>query len=1069
MGAWNVRTLMDNTRSERPERRTALVGRELARYNIDIAALSETRLANSGQIVENGAGYTFCWSGRGENECREAGVGFAIKSSLVSKLSSLPTAINDRLMSLKLPLAGKKQATLVSVYAPTMTNPDDIKDKFYEHLDSIITSTPNSDKLIILGDFNARVGRDHHSWKGVLGVHGIGNCNSNGLLLLRTCTEHELLLTNTIFQLPTRKKTTWMHPRSGHWHLIDYIIVRSKDRNDVLVTKAMCGADCWTDHRLIVSKLKLHIQPLRRPQGKTASKRLHLAGLEDKCFRQYFSDALDKRLEELPLDSGNIEEDWATFRSETYAIAQKILGCSSQKHQDWFDENDKEIKALLDEKHRLHKEYLCDTKSTAKKAAFCNVRRQAQLKLRKMKDTWLKNKSKEIQTYADTKNSKKFYNAIKAVYGPQTSGTSPILSADGSTLFTEKEEILDRWSEHFQNVLNRPSTINEEAIDRLPQVELNTSLSDPPTLEETAEAISLLSNGKAPGPDAIPAEVYKAGGHILVEKLTELFKSMWEQESVPQEFKDASIIHLYKKKGNRQSCDNHRGISLLSIAGKILARIILNRLICHLDQEELLPESQCGFRRDRGTTDMIFAARQLQEKCQEQNLDLYLTFVDLTKAFDSVCREGLWRIMAKFGCPQKLITMVRQFHDGMMASVQDQSASSASFSVTNGVKQGCVLAPTLFSMMFSAMLQHAFTDDSNGIKYNCRFDGGLFNLRRLQAKTKIQTRTVCELLFADDSALAAGSEADMQHTVNLFSSACDNFGLTISTKKTEVMYQPAPGKPYAEPTITVNKEKLPAADNFTYLGSTLSRSANIDAEVNNRIAKASAAFGRLRCKVWERDGITLDTKLKVYRAIVMPTLLYGCETWTVYQRHARTLNRFHLNCLRKILRIRWQDKIPDTDVLSRSNMMSIHTILMKYQLRWSGHVIRMEDSRIPKQLLFSELHSGKRSRGAPKKRFKDTLKASLKCFDVDPENWELQAQQRDSWRSTITNSALSYEAKRILQAESKRQERKSRIANANTTTTANSSSGVTCLVCHRSFRAKIGLISHMRTHNSTTS
>ena len=203
MGAWNVRTLMDNTRSERPERRTALVGRELARYNIDIAALSETRLANSGQIVENGAGYTFFWSGRGENESREAGVGFAIKSSLVSKLSSLPTAINDRLMSLKLPLSGKKQATLVSVYAPTMTNPDDIKDKFYEDLDSIITSTPNSDKLIILGDFNARVGRDHHSWKGVLGVHGIGNCNSNGLLLLRTCTEHELLLTNTIFQLPT--------------------------------------------------------------------------------------------------------------------------------------------------------------------------------------------------------------------------------------------------------------------------------------------------------------------------------------------------------------------------------------------------------------------------------------------------------------------------------------------------------------------------------------------------------------------------------------------------------------------------------------------------------------------------------------------------------------------------------------------------------------------------------------------------------------------------------------------------------------------------------------------------
>ena len=127
----------------------------------------------------------------------------------------------------------------------------------------------------------------------------------------------------------------------------------------------------------------------------------------------------------------------------------------------------------------------------------------------------------------------------------------------------------------------------------------------------------------------------------------------------------------------------------------------------------------------------------------------------------------------------------------------------------------------------------------------------------------------------------------------------------------------------------------------------------------------------------------------------------------------------------------------------------------------------MEDSHIPKQLHFSELQSGKRSHGARKKSFKDTLKASLKCFDVDPENWELQAQQRDSWRSTITDSALTYEAKHTLQAESKRQERKSRIANANTT--ANSSSGVTCLVCHCSLRAKIGLLSHMRTHNSTIS
>ena len=200
----------------------------------------------------------------------------------------------------------------------------------------------------------------------------------------------------------------------------------------------------------------------------------------------------------------------------------------------------------------------------------------------------------------------------------------------------------------------------------------------------------------------------------MAEKLTELFQCMWRMEAIPQDFKDASIIHLYKRKGNPQVCDNHRGISLLSIAGKILAKILLNRLNEHLDQARLIPESQCGFRKDRGTIDMIFTARQLQEKCQEQNVDLYMTFVDLIKAFDTVSRDGLWKIMAKFGCPPRYKAMVRQFNDGMQARVQNDREYSEPFPVTNGVKQGCVMAPTLFSMMFSAMLTDAFQDVGAG-------------------------------------------------------------------------------------------------------------------------------------------------------------------------------------------------------------------------------------------------------------------------------------------------------------------------------------------------------------------
>ena len=543
----------------------------------------------------------------------------------------------------------------------------------------------------------------------------------------------------------------------------------------------------------------------------------------------------------------------------------------------------------------------------------------------------------------------------------------------------------------------------------------------------------------------------------LALTLHELFQIIWNLEILPQDFRDASIVHLYKNKGNRQFCDNHRGISLLSIAGKILARVLLNRLMSHLEKG-ILPESQCGFRKERGTIDMVFAARQLQEKCQEQNISLYSTFVDLTKAFDTVSREGLWKIMAKYGCPEKFISLVRQFHDGMLARVQDNGETSEPFPVTNGVKQGCVLAPTLFSLVFSAMLTDAFQYSDVGISIRYRYDGSLFNLRRLQAKTKVSKDKINDLLFADDCALNATSEEGMQNSVDKFSDACKNFGLTISTKKTEVLHQPAPRESYNEPHISVNGQRFNAVEKFTYLGSTLSRSVTIDDEVNIRIAKASSAFGRLRKNVWERRGISIETKLKVYKAVVLTSLMYASETWTVYRRHAKRLNHFHTTSLRKLFGIKWQDKVTDTEVLLRAGFSSIHTMLKQTQLRWAGHVARMPDHRLPKKLLFGELVHGKRSRGGQKKRFKDTLKISLKDFNIDHSSWEEASMERSHWRNVVRDGAKMYEENRIETAEKRRFDRKSRADRSPTAAT------IPCPHCTRTFRAQIGLVSHLRTH-----
>ena len=184
IACWNIRTLLDSVGTIRPERRSALVAHELSRLNVDIAALSEVCFPEDGSLNERGAGYTLYWSGKPKGERRLAGVGFMMKDSIARKLDQEPTGHGDRIMSMRLPLLNKQHVTLFSVYAPTLLADPADKDRFYSDLRNLLQGVPPSDKVIILGDFNARVGRDAQVWKGILGNHGVGNCNDNGRLLL---------------------------------------------------------------------------------------------------------------------------------------------------------------------------------------------------------------------------------------------------------------------------------------------------------------------------------------------------------------------------------------------------------------------------------------------------------------------------------------------------------------------------------------------------------------------------------------------------------------------------------------------------------------------------------------------------------------------------------------------------------------------------------------------------------------------------------------------------------------------------------------------------------------------
>ena len=647
---------------------------------------------------------------------------------------------------------------------------------------------------------------------------------------------------------------------------------------------------------------------------------------------------------------------------------------------------------------------------------------------------------------------------MKAVYGPTSKSSAPLLSSDGTTLLVEEDKILERWAEHFSEVLNRPSTVDMNIIKNLPQQNVVCELDYLPTAAEVKFAIKLLCRGKSPGMDGIPADIFLIGGPDLIKKLTQLLVEIWKKGEVPQDFKDASLVSLFKK-GKRSVCDNHRGISLLSVVGKILARIIINRINEKITNT-VCSESQCGYRKGRSTVDMIFSLRQIQEKSREHRTPLYMAFIDLTKAFDTVSRSALWIVLEKVGIPSKMLKIIKSFHCGMMAQVIYNGKVSTSFPVKNGTKQGCVLAPLLFAIYFAVMLDLALKDKNFGIPVHFRATGGLLNIRRFTAATKTSLEMVCDLLFADDCALVAQTSQDLQLVVNNFADACKVFGLTISTKKTEVVYQPPPYCNELQkqlPVITVDGTPIKTSSKFCYLGSTISEKATLDDELQLRMSKASQSFGKLQKRLWGSHDISLCTKIMVYRATIVTALTYGSESWTPYRRHIKMLDAFHLRKLRSICNVSWKDKITNQEILSKCQISGMEAFLAKAQLRWTGHVIRMDNSRLPKVLLYGQLANAKRPPGRPLLRFKDKLKANIASMKI-PNLWEKLALKRTEWRSLCYKHVSAFEEERLKKMERARNDRKT----LPSTNTANHA--FVCDICNKICKSKAGLSAHKRSH-----
>ena len=765
-----------------------------------------------------------------------------------------------------------------------------------------------------------------------------------------------------------------------------------------------------------------------------------------KQYQQALADALQNQSHQ---SNETSETLWSFFSQAVSCAATNHLGFSSKPSApDWFYDNLDAIQPLLLRKKQLLSQVLSARKAKVPVSAdlltqYRSARNHTKYLIYKIQNRWWKNKAEELNRFHSQGDLKNLFSSWKLLSTQRRVHVSSVLDESGSNVISDPIQIRNRWRAHFSRVLNVSiSTYDDSVFNIIPQQPVLEELARPPSIEEVRCALAHMKCNRAAGKDGIPVELLVCGGEQALTYLHSICSEVWTSELIPKEWVDSVIVPI-PKKGNLQLCDNWRGISLLSVAGKVFARILANRIAPIA--ESVLDESQCGFRKCRGTIDMIFVARQLQEKAREQMCQLYMCFFDLKKAYDSVPRDALWLLLTRLGFPSKLVHILRGLHVNMEASVRVDGVLSEPFQVSTGLKQGCVLAPFLFNLYFNKVMHQVLSDLNDGVEIKYRLDGKLF--RRSGTRLPMSVR-ICDLRFADDVMTGCLSSDALQSFIDRFTRVACSWGLSVSTDKTKAMIQPYT----CSLPFSISSNTIETVSSFQYLGSALSSDASLDNEINNRISKAAKQFSALKCKVWYNANLSKLTKLAVFNATVIPALLYGAETWPTTAYLVRRVNSFLLACLRQALSINPLHHIPDTTVLARSHLQHASTLISIARLRWLGHVYRMEDNRLPKQILFGEISSAKRPQHKPKLRWRDCVSKDLSSFGLS-NNWQSIAVLRSQWRTSLFNGAALMEAKLNEKARMLRDCHKG---------ASSLQHGCYCSICNKGFTSE----KYLRSHNT---
>ena len=963
IGSWNVRTLYQTGK-------TAQVAAEMRNYNLALLGVSETRWTQTGQRRLL-SGEMLLFSGHEEdNAPHTEGVALMLSRSAQSALIGWE-AHGPRIITASF-RTKKIKMNVIQCYAPTNDSDEENKDQFYNRLQTIIDKCPVKDVNILMGDFNAKIGKDNTGYEEVMGKHGLGEINENGERFADTCALNKIVIGDSIFPHKRIHKATWVSPDHVTENQIDHICIGKTFRRSLQDVRVKRGADAASDHHLLVAILKLKLKK-NRMETAVKRKKYNVSFLKDAQTREEYRLKLTNRfqvLQELLEEETDLNKQWQNIKETWTSTCQEVVGPRTPQQKEWISvETLRKVQMRKEKKTAVNNSRTRTAKAKAQEE-YAEVNREVKKSIKVDKRNYIDSLAEEAEQAAGRGNMKELYDTTRKLSGKYCHPERPVKDKEGNAIIGNEQQ-LDRWAEHFEELLNRPAPPNPPVIhpaeDDLP---INC---DRPAREEIKKAIQQLKNNKASGPDDIPAEALKAVVDTSVELLYPLFGKIWEEEEVPADWREGYLIKI-PKKGDLRNCANYRGITLLSVPGKVFNRIILERMKDMVDP--MLRDQQAGFRQNRSCLDQIATLRIILEQSLEWNSSLYVNFVDYEKAFDSVDRKTLWKLLRHYGVPTKLVNLIKNSYDGTGCRVIHGGQFTCRFEVKTGVRQGCLLSPFLFLLAIDWIMKMTTVQRTSGIQWTLW--------------TQLE-----DLDFADDLALLSHSHQQMQDKTTELAAVSLQMGLNIHKGKTKVLRMNAAS---TDP-VTLEGNALEEVETFTYLGSVINKRGGTDADVRARIGKARVAFLQLK-NIWSSRVLSSRTKIRLFNSNVKMVLLYGAETWRITNTTINKVQTFVNNCLRRILQIHWPDTISNSELWEKTQQRPVEEEIRRRRWAWIGHSLRKPVTSTTRQALTWN-PQGKLRRGRPRNTWRRDLQADTRKMGYTWNQLERMAQDRGLWRSVV--------------------------------------------------------------------